>query len=217
MRGWVHSAGKIHCDVRRVGAWQGYLNTPGGGWLGFSGVRVGLCLWPGVFGGRYCYYFSGTTRWCSYGCCGGQCCSPNVAFIVGMTVLGVLVVSTIIAVICCCRRRRAAAGAVIRANPAAGVVVASSQTTMMAGQPMAPYSPPQGYQAAPYAPQPGAYPYPAQPYPAQAYPMGPQTAPVYPYGGPGMEPTPGNMAVPTAPPPYTSEPGAQVNAGYDKK
>ena len=54
-------------------------------------------------------------------------CVGSIALIVGLTVMGILVVSGIITIVCCCMRRRAAAGQVIRSGAMGpgGIVVTS--------------------------------------------------------------------------------------------
>ncbi|KAK7490058.1 hypothetical protein BaRGS_00018758 [Batillaria attramentaria] len=166
----------------------------------------------GVYGGDVCYdWVSGDAKYCSYGCCGtfdSDCCDANVALIVGLTVLGILIVSVIIAVICCVRRRRAAAGTVLSTQPqtaTTGYVVQSGPnhtTVTTMGQPM------------------GAYPYGTQvvsqgTYAPPAYPIGTAPPPPqpYPYGAPGPVPAQQPYGGAMAPPPYSSVAG-QDNTGY---
>ncbi|XP_025106454.1 protein shisa-5-like [Pomacea canaliculata] len=149
-----------------------------------------------AYGGEFCRNYYDTLTYCTYGCCGylnRDCCSPSVGLIAGMIVLGILVVSVIIAVVCCIRRRRGVIGRVINANSTVTTtVVQSGQTTMTAG----PIYPPQTYGAAAYGPPqypPGVYP---QPYPPPVQQYGPSAPPYAPPAQPYPMPQPPN------PPPY---------------
>lgn len=154
-----------------------------------------------VYGGDVCFDFiRGQSRYCTYGCCGSlnqDCCSANVALIVGLTVMAVLIVSVVIAVVCCVRRRRAAPGSIISTQPGAtGFVVQTNQSAMnTVGQPVGAYQYGAGVPMAQgmYAPP--------------AYPPGPSP---YPYGAPGST-QPYGMAA--APPPYNTVAG-QDNTGF---